>query len=106
MSRLSSWLIAVLFGAVVVGGIFYFVPQAEAQVMSTAVRMTVFRAPSESDPPTTYWGVDYPPTYTFTQPSGGFLKIYNGTVVVAVWATGQWARVEYIYPAAAGGNTP
>jgi len=38
--------------------------------------------------------VDYPNTYTFTQPAGGFLKIYKGTEVVAVWAPGQWSRIE------------
>lgn len=100
MTRFKSWLIAVLIGASVVGGILYFTAEAEAQTPPTAIRMTVFRAPSESDPPTTYWGVDYPPTYTFTQPSGGFLKIYDGPSAtgktVAVWAPGAWARVEYV----------
>jgi len=74
-------------------------PAAKAQVQGTQV-LRVHRTPGWSEQPATFYGHDYPGpgfppgAYTFTQPSGGFLRIYDGATLVTVWAPGQWNRVE------------
>ena len=74
--------------------------EAKAQI----VGFRVTRVPGLSETPSNYYGVDYPAAASYTRPTGGYLSIKDvaGTEI-AIWAPGQWVRVERI---PAPSNTP
>jgi len=66
---------------------------AKAQVVNPPY--CVIRVPGVSEAPSSYYGVEYPNAVSYTRPAGGFLSIKDVQgIEIAVWAPGQWVRIE------------
>ena len=66
---------------------------AKAQVLNPP--FCVIRVPGVSEAPSSYYGVEYPTAATFSLFGNGFLSIKDSRgVQLAVWAPGQWVRIE------------
>ncbi len=63
----------------------------------TSLGLRVIRVPGCSETPSNFYGVDYPNATSYTRPAGGYLSIKDSLGnEIAIWAPGQWVRVEKI----------
>lgn len=89
-------IVAYLLTIVVLLGVAVVFGPTDIQAQGSGV-VRVTRVPALSESPASFYGIDYPAGATFTVGASGpagKLTISYGGAVVAVWAPGQWARVE------------